>query len=90
MGISGIDSTGMPLYVHSVASHKSDNTRKADSANSFQNIMKTAREQQNTVNNDMSWKGDMVVSQPPDYSSFSFDNSVLSKSKEDMTLEEYK
>lgn len=90
MGISGIDSTGMPLYVNSVASHKSDNTRKADSANSFQNIMKTAREQQNTVNNDMSWKGDMVVSQPPDYSSFSFDNSVLSKSKEDMTLDEYK
>lgn len=90
MGISGIDSTEMPLYVNSVASHKSDNTRKADSANSFQNIMKTAREQQNTVNNDMSWKGDMVVSQPPDYSSFSFDNSVLSKSKEDMTLEEYK
>ena len=90
MGISGIDSTGMPLYVNSVASHKSDKTRKADSANSFQNIMKTAREQQNTVNNDMSWKGDMVVSQPPDYSSFSFDNSVLSKSKEDMTLDEYK
>ena len=90
MGISGIDSTGMPLYVNSVASHKSDNTRKVDSANSFQNIMKTAREQQKIVNNDMSWKGDMVVSQPPDYSSFSFDNSVLSKSKEDMTLEEYK
>ena len=90
MGISGIDSTGMPLYVNSVASHKSDNTRKVDSANSFQNIMKTARELQNIVNNDMSWKGDMVVSQPPDYSSFSFDNSVLSKSKEDMTLEEYK
>ena len=53
--------------------------------------MKTAREeQQNAVINDTVWKGDMLVSQPPDYSRFPFDNSVLSKSKEDMTLSEYK
>ena len=53
--------------------------------------MKTAREeQQNAVINDTVWKGDMVVSQPPDYSRFPFDNSVLSKSKEEMTMDEYK
>ena len=91
MGISGISSAEMLSYVNHVASQKTDNIRKADSANNFQDVMKTAREeQQNTHNNDTVWEGDMVVSQPPDYSSFLFDNSVLSKSKEDMTLSEYK
>lgn len=91
MGISGISSAGMLSYVNHVASQKTNNIRKADSANNFQDVMKTAREeQQNTHINDTVWEGDMVVSQPPDYSSFPFDNSVLSKSKEDMTLSEYK
>ena len=91
MGISGISSAGMLSYVNHVASQKTNNIRKADYANNFQDVMKTAREeQQNTHINDTVWKGDMVVSQPPDYSSFPFDNSVLSKSKEDMTLSEYK
>ena len=91
MGISGISSAGMLSYVNHVASQKTNNIRKADYANNFQDVMKTAREeQQNTHINDTVWEGDMVVSQPPDYSSFSFDSSVLSKSKEDMTLSEYK
>ena len=91
MGISGISSAGMLSYVNHVASQKTNNIRKADSANNFQDVMKTAsEEQQNTHIKDTVWAGDMVVSQPPDYSSFSFDSSVLSKSKEDMTLSEYK
>ena len=91
MGISGISSAGILSYVNHVASQKTNNIRKVDSANNFQDVMKTAsEEQQNTHIKDTVWAGDMVVSQPPDYSSFSFDNSVLSKSKEDMTLEEYK
>ena len=91
MGISGISSAGMLSYVNHVASQKTNNIRKADYANNFQDVMKTAREeQQNTHIKDTVWEGDIVVSQPPDYSSFPFDNSVLSKSKEDMTLSEYK
>lgn len=91
MGISGISSAGMLSYVNHVASQKTNNIRKADSANNFQDVMKTAsEEQQNTHIKDTVWAGDMVVSQPPDYSSFSFDSSVLSKSKENMTLSEYK
>lgn len=81
----------MLSYVNHVASQKTNNIRKEDSANNFQDVMKTAsEEQQNTHIKDTVWAGDMVVSQPPDYSSFSFDSSVLSKSKEDMTLSEYK
>lgn len=91
MGISGISSAGILSYVNHVASQKTNNIRKADSANNFQDVMKTAsEEQQNTHIKDTVWAGDMVVSQPPDYSSFSFDSSVLSKSKENMTLSEYK
>lgn len=91
MSISGISNTSMSSYVNRVASQKSDITRKTDSANSFQDVMKTARkEQQNTVMNNTVWEGDIVVSQPPDYSKFSVNNSVLNKSKEDMSLEEYK
>lgn len=91
MGISGISSAGMLSYVNHVASQKTNNIRKVDSANNFQDVMKTAsEEQQNTHIKDTVWAGDMVVSQPPDYSSFSFDSSVLSKSKENMTLSEYK
>lgn len=36
------------------------------------------------------WEGDMVVSQPPDYSTFLYDSSISGKSKEEMTMEEYK
>ena len=71
MSISGISNTSMSSYVNRVASQKSDITRKTDSANSFQDVMKTARkEQQNTVMNNTVWEGDIVVSQPPDYSKF--------------------
>ena len=36
------------------------------------------------------WAGDMVISQPPDYSSFTYDNTISEKSKEEMTMDEYK
>lgn len=32
----------------------------------------------------------MVISQPPDYSGFTYDTSISDKSREEMTLEEYK
>lgn len=90
MSISGINGMGMPLYVNSIISQKTENARKAESAYSFQNVMETTNGKQKTTVEDTMWSGDMVVSQPPNYSRFSFDNSVLNKSKDDMTLDEYK
>ena len=90
MSISGINGMGMPLYVNSIISQKTENARKAESAYSFQNVMETTNGKQKTTVEDTMWSGDMVVSQPPNYSRFSFDNSVLDKSKDDMTLDEYK
>lgn len=90
MSISGINGMGMPLYVNSIISQKTENARKAESTYSFQNVMETTNGKQKTTVEDTMWSGDMVVSQPPNYSRFSFDNSVLNKSKDDMTLDEYK
>ena len=39
MGISGISSAGMLSYVNHVASQKTNNIRKVDSANNFQDVM---------------------------------------------------
>lgn len=36
------------------------------------------------------WAGDMVVSQPPSYRGFVYDSSISDKSKEEMTMDEYK
>ncbi len=36
------------------------------------------------------WVGDMVVSQPPSYFGFTYDTSISNKSKEEMTMDEYK
>ncbi|MCM1345170.1 MAG: hypothetical protein NC246_15210 [Muribaculaceae bacterium] len=36
------------------------------------------------------WAGDMVIWQPPNYSGFTYDSSISSKSKEEMTMDEYK
>lgn len=90
MSISGINGMGMPLYVNSIISQKTENERKAEYTYSFQNVMETTNGKQKTTVEDTMWSGDMVVSQPPNYSRFSFDNSVLNKSKDDMTLDEYK
>ncbi len=90
MSISGINGMGMPLYVNSIISQKTENERKAESTYSFQKVMEITNGKQKTTVEDTMWSGDMVVSQPPNYSRFSFDNSVLNKSKDDMTLDEYK
>ena len=36
------------------------------------------------------WAGDMVVPQPPNYFGFTYDSSISNKSKEEMTMDEYK
>lgn len=36
------------------------------------------------------FKGDMVVKQPPNYSEYAYDNNISHKSKNNMTMDEYK
>ncbi len=40
--------------------------------------------------NSSAWAGDMVISYPPNFSGFTYDSSISNKSKEEMTMDEYK
>lgn len=54
-------------------------------------IQKAAEENSTAVKPTPSpWEGDMVVPQPPSYFEFTYDSSISNKSKEEMTMEEYK
>lgn len=40
--------------------------------------------------NSSAWAGDMVISQPPNYSGYTYDSAISEKSKAEMTMDEYK
>ena len=54
-------------------------------------MQKTAKEKETAEKSGLSpWEGDMVVSQMPSYFWFVYDHSLSGKSKEEMTMDEYK
>ena len=54
-------------------------------------MQKTAKEKETAEKSGLSpWKGDMVVSQPPNYFGFIYDHSLSDKSKKEMIIDEYK
>lgn len=54
-------------------------------------MQKTAKEKETAEKSGLSpWEGDMVVSQTPSYFGFVYDHSLSGKSKEEMTMDEYK
>lgn len=54
-------------------------------------IQKLAASQETTEKANTSvWPGDMVISQPPNYSGFKYDAAISHKSKSEMTMDEYK
>lgn len=59
---------------------------------SFTDEVQNAEKTQCTTikSNSSAWAGDMVISQPPNYSNFTYDSSISNKSKEEMTMDEYK
>lgn len=65
--------------------------KKAGIAEDFGSVVKKAAENQQAAKNEISkWAGDMVVPQPPNYSGFTYDRTISNKSKEEMTMDEYK
>lgn len=73
-----------------------NSSRAASGASSFlggvqREIQKLAASQGTTEKADSSvWTGDMVISQPPNYSGFTYDAAISQKSKAEMTMDEYK
>lgn len=58
---------------------------------SFADEVQKAEKKQNMAGTDTPlWKGDMVISQPPNYYGFTYDRSISDKTKEEMTMDEYK
>ena len=54
-------------------------------------VQKAEESQSATMKSNTSvWAGDMVIQYPPNYSGFTYDSSISNKSKEEMTMDEYK
>ena len=86
MSVSGVYGMGVNPYAYTNSSKKTSN------AGNFAEEVQKAEESRSTQTKSSSsaWAGDMVVPQPPNYSGFTYDNSISNKSKEEMTMDEYK
>ncbi|WP_300810997.1 hypothetical protein [uncultured Acetatifactor sp.] len=86
MSISNVSGVGVNLYAYA------NSSQKAAGTGNFAEEVQKAAEGKNAVEKSGSsaWAGDMVVPQPPSYFGFTYDSSISDKSKEEMTMDEYK
>lgn len=88
MSINGISNSGMEVNPYAYT----DRSRKTAETGNFAEEVQKAEESQSTQkkSNSSAWAGDMVIPQPPNYFGFTYDSSISNKSKEEMTMDEYK
>ena len=86
MAISGVNGIGATVYTYT------NRSKETADINSFANEVQKAEESQSATmkSNTSVWAGDMVIQYPPNYSGFTYDSSISNKSKEEMTMDEYK
>ncbi len=84
MSISNVSGIGVNPYAYT------NSNRKAAETGNFANEVEKAAESSGTQTNPSAWAGDMVISYPPNFSGFTYDSSISNKSKEEMTMDEYK
>ncbi len=86
MSISGVNGMGATVYTYT------NRSKETADINSFANEVQKAEESQSATmkSNTSVWAGDMVIQYPPNYSGFTYDSSISNKSKEEMTMDEYK
>jgi len=86
MSISNVSGIGINPYACT------NSNRKTTKADNFADEVRKARESRSmqTKQGSSAWAGDMVVLQPPSYFGFIYDSSISGKSKEEMTMDEYK
>lgn len=86
MSISNVSSVGVNPYTCT-----NSNKKTANAGNFAAEVQKAeASQSTKTKSNSSAWAGDMVVLQPPNYFGFTYDSSISNKSKEEMTMDEYK
>lgn len=85
MNISGVNSIETTAYTYT-------NNRETAGVNNFAREVQKAEESRDaaTKSDTSVWAGDMVIPYPPDYSGFTYDSAISNKSKEEMTMDEYK
>ena len=86
MSVSGVYGMGVNTYAYT------NNSKKTTETGNFADEVQKAEESRSTQSksNSSAWAGDMVVPQPPTYRGFTYDSSISNKSKEEMTMDEYK
>ena len=84
MSISGVNGIGATAYAYM------NSSMKTTGEGNFASEVQKAEERQSTTSTTSAWAGDMVISQPPNYSGFTYDSSISNKTKEEMTMDEYK
>lgn len=89
MSISSI--SGMGIYPYA-GINSSGRTAKTAKTESFADEVKKAAEERfaSGIVKEDAWKGDLVIPQPPNYAGFACDGSFEGKSREEMTMDEYK
>ena len=86
MNTSGVYGMGVNAYACT------NNSKKTTETGNFADEVQKAEESRSTQSksNLSAWAGDMVVPQPPTYRGFTCNSSISNKSKEEMTMDEYK
>ena len=88
MSVNGISNSGIGVNPYACT----NSNRKTAETGNFAGVVQKAEEDKRTAGKTGSSarEGDMVVLQPPNYSGFTYDSSISNKSKEEMTMDEYK
>ena len=88
MSVNGISNSGIGVNPYACT----NSNRKTAETGKFAGVVQKAEEDKRTAGKTGSSarEGDMVVLQPPNYSGFTYDSSISNKSKEEMTMDEYK
>ena len=76
MSISGVNGIGATAYAYM------NSSMKTTGEGNFASEVQKAEERQSTTSTTSAWAGDMIISQPPNYSGFTYDSSISNKTKQ--------
>lgn len=85
MSINQVNSVGANPYAYG-----SSGKNTAGAENFVEEVQKAADTSTAVTTSPSPWEGDMIISQPPSYYGFTYDSSISNKTKEEMTMDEYK
>lgn len=82
MSISGVNGIGATAYAYM------NSSMKTTGEGNFASEVQKAEERQSTTSTTSAWAGDMVISQPPNYSGFTYDSLYEDYREQLITAEE--